>query len=386
MFIPFGTDRPLRRSTVTTYGLIAVNAVIFIAQVLFAGERSGVSNAISPFVLGPGSGLWTYITYQFLHGDIWHFAGNMLVLFVFGPNVEDRFGRWWFLLFYLVGGTFAGAVHMLVDGTRVLGASGSIAAVTGAYLILFPRTRIKAFLFFFVIMPVIIPAPWIIGFAIFKDVALRSVGSGNVATAAHLGGYATGIGVAWGLLATGLLSREPYDLFTMLKQSRRRRAYRDLATKHDFYTGGEAKAAPPSPPKRRQATPENTERDDQRMRMRANVARAVGKGDADAAERAFRALLDAHATDTLARAMQLSLANLLFAAHKREPAAAAYEGFLRANPTDPESPRVRLMLALIYARDLNDPTRAKELLAACENRLRTDDERKLCETLRQELG
>lgn len=385
MIIPLGTDRPLRRPTATTYALIAINAIIFIGQVLFAGERSGVSGAISPFVLGPGSGFWTYITYQFLHGDIWHFAGNMLFLYVFGPNVEDRFGRWWFLLYYLVGGVIAGAVHMLVDGTRVLGASGSIAGVTGAYLVLFPRTRIRAFLFFFLIMPIVIPAPWLIGFAIFRDIAMRSVGSGNVATAAHLGGYAYGIGVSFTLLATGLLSREPYDLLTLIRQSRRRRKFRDLAQEHDVYSGRRAERERPkrvSP--EREA--EERARDEQRSSMRAQVARHVSAGDAEGAERAFRSFLDAHGTDTLPRATQLALGNLLFSSGKREPAGVAYEGFLRANPDDAEAPRVRLMLALIHARDLNDPTRAKELLARCEARLRTDDERHLWETLRAELG
>lgn len=352
---------------------------------MLAGRQSGDSRFIDPLVLGPGSGFWTYVTYQFLHGDIWHFAGNMLVLYVFGPNVEDRFGRWWFLFFYLVGGVIAGVVHMLVDYAPVIGASGAIAGVTGAYLVLFPRTRIRAFLFFFLIMPVIIPAPWIIGLAIFKDVALRSVGSGNVATAAHLGGYAYGIGVSYTLLATGLLSREPYDLFTLIKQSRRRRKYRDLAHKHDFYEGQRAER---EKPKRISAEREAEERrrDEARSKTRADLIRLVGSGDAEGALGAYRELLDAHGTDTLPRASQLALGNLLFAAGKREPAGVAYEGFLRANPDDAESPRVRLMLALICARDLNDPTRAKELLKRCEGRLRTDDERQLWQTLTAELG
>lgn len=386
MILPTGTDRPLRRPTTTTYALIGATAIAFMVQVVLAGARTGDSRAIDPFVLGPGSGFWTYVTYQFLHGDLWHFAGNILFLFVFGPNVEDRFGRWWFLLFYLLGGVIAGAVHMLVDAAPVIGASGAIAAVTGAYLILFPRTRIKAILLFFLIMPVLIPAPWFIGFAIFKDVALRTVGHSNVATAAHLGGYAFGIGVSFTLLATGVLAREPYDLFTLLRQARRRRVFRGLAAEHDFYAGAPRKGAKSERRESPGAAAGEAERDDQRMRMRANVSRAVSRSEADAAERAYRTLLEAHATDTLPRAMQLSLGNLLFSSGKREAAATAYEGFLRGNPDDAEAPRVRLMLALIAARDLNDPVRAKQLLARCEGRLRSEDERRLWETLRDELG
>lgn len=325
MYIPLGTDRPLRRPTLTTYALLALNAIMYIAQMLVdSPSRRGAAQMVDSLALTPESPVWTYITYQFLHGDIWHFAGNMLVLWVFGPNVEDRFGRLWFLLFYVVGGIVAGVVHMVVDSTAVIGASGSIAAVTGAYLVLFPRTRIRGFLFFFLIMPLVIPATWFIGFAIFRDLAMRGIGSGNVATAAHLGGYAFGISVAFTLLGTGLLSREPYDLLTLFKQSRRRRKFKELTSREDPW------AARPTDPvadekQRRKARAATAETDDQRMRLRTNLTRAVGTGDADAAERAYAALLDAHADDTLPRASQLALANLLFASGRHEPASSAYE-------------------------------------------------------------
>lgn len=384
MYIPLGTDRPLRLPTLTTYALLACNAVMFIAQMLVdagAARRGGEAPLTDALMLAPGSPFWTFVTYQFLHGDIWHFGGNMLVLWVFGPNVEDRFGRLWFLLFYLVGGIMAGIVHLVVDGAAVIGASGAIAAVTGAYLVLFPRTRVRGFLFFFLIMPLVIPATWFIGFAIFKDIALRGVGSGNVATAAHLGGYAFGISTAFALLGTGLLSREPYDLLTLIKQSRRRRRFKELSASGDPWT---ARPTEPEPDSRRRR--ERAETDDQRMRLRTTVTRAVGTGDAEAAERAYRALLDAHADDTLPRAAQLALANLLLASGRHEPASMAYDAFLRANPFDAESPRVRLMGALLAGRYLNDPVRAKALLAECEGKLRRDDEIALWRTLRDELG
>lgn len=383
MYIPLGTDRPLRLPTLTTYALLASNAIMFIAQMLVdSGARAGGATPLTDaLMLAPGSPFWTYLTYQFMHGDIWHFAGNMLVLWVFGPNVEDRFGRLWFLLFYLVGGVIAGAVHMLVDNTAVIGASGSIAAVTGAYLVLFPRTRIRGFLFFFLIMPLVIPATWFIGFAIFRDIAMRGIGSGNVATAAHLGGYAFGISVAFALLGTGVLAREPYDLLTLFKQSRRRRRFKELSVRNDPWTARPTEPVPDERTRRARA-----ETDDQRMRLRSNLTRAVGTGDADAAERAYAALLDAHADDTLPRAAQLSLANLLFASGKHEPASTAYAAFLRANPYDAESARVRLMSALLAGRYLNDPVRAKTLLRECEGKLRRDDEIAMWESLWAELG
>src|SRR5690606_10854959 len=122
--------------------------------------------------------------------DWLHVLGNMLILWVFGTSVEDRLTRWWFLAFYLVGGAAAGAAHALLESSPALGASGAVAAVTGAAIVLFPRSNVKCIVFFFIIGIFNIPAWIFIAFAIAKDIFFAGLGGGNVAYFAHLGGYA----------------------------------------------------------------------------------------------------------------------------------------------------------------------------------------------------
>ena len=118
MFIPISTDRPRKRPTRITYALIALNAIIFLVQ---SAAYRMTPDATEQFlnILALSSTTpphtqfhpWALVTYQFIHANFMHILGNMLFLFVFGPPVEDRFGRVGFLAFYLVGGVAAGAIH-----------------------------------------------------------------------------------------------------------------------------------------------------------------------------------------------------------------------------------------------------------------------------------
>ena len=89
--------------------------------------------------------LWQFVSYAFLHGGIAHLGGNMLFLFIFGNNVNDKLGGVGYLCFYLAGAVFSGIGHSMVSATPILGASGAVAAVTGAYLVLFPRSMVRVF-------------------------------------------------------------------------------------------------------------------------------------------------------------------------------------------------------------------------------------------------
>ncbi len=116
---------------------------------------------------------------MFLHGGLLHIAGNMLFLWVFGNNVEDRLGRWVFFLFYLLGGLAATGLQLAVGPNSVvpnLGASGAIAAVLGAYLVMFPRARVTTLVIFFIITAVELPAVLVLG-AWFVLQLFSSVGS-----------------------------------------------------------------------------------------------------------------------------------------------------------------------------------------------------------------
>jgi membrane associated rhomboid family serine protease len=139
----------------------------------------------------------TVITSIFLHAGWWHLAGNMLMLWVFGANIEDRLGRVRFLPFFVGCGALAGLAQAYAQPAStsvVVGASGAIAALIGAYLVLYPRVGIWTLMFF--VIPMKIPA-WVWG-AIFVLIQLAEVGStstGGVATIAHLAGVAVGAAV-----------------------------------------------------------------------------------------------------------------------------------------------------------------------------------------------
>jgi len=146
----------------------------------------------------------TMFTSMFLHGDWLHFGANMLFLWVFGDNVEDRFGHFRYLLFYLAAGVAAIWLQIAVDSTSMvptIGASGAIAGVLGAYLLLFPFSRVRTAIIFFFIVFVRIPAIILLGFwfllQFFSGIGTLGLASqgGGVAYWAHIGGFLFGIAV-----------------------------------------------------------------------------------------------------------------------------------------------------------------------------------------------
>jgi membrane associated rhomboid family serine protease len=138
---------------------------------------------------------------MFLHGSIAHLFGNMLFLWVFGNNVEDRRGWWRYLLLYLVGGIAATAAHVAVDPQStvpIVGASGAIAAVMGAYLVCWPKARVKTIIFFGFVLLRKVEAIWLLLFFLGSQFLLVG-GDTEVAWAAHVGGFAFGVlvGLWW---------------------------------------------------------------------------------------------------------------------------------------------------------------------------------------------
>jgi membrane associated rhomboid family serine protease len=142
----------------------------------------------------PEKNVWlSLLTSMFLHGDLWHLGGNMLFLWIFGNNIEDHFGRVRYILFYVLGGLAAAAAHIALnlDSTvPVVGASGAIAAVMGAYLVWFPNARVRTAVIFFLITVIDVRAKWLLGFW-FVMQFFTSPNSG-VAWAAHVGGFVFG--------------------------------------------------------------------------------------------------------------------------------------------------------------------------------------------------
>jgi membrane associated rhomboid family serine protease len=142
---------------------------------------------------------------MFLHGGWLHLAGNMLYLWVFGNNVEDRLGRFVFLLLYVLGGLAASGLQLGIDPNSAIpnvGASGAIAAILGSYLVLFPHARIHTLIFFIFITWVELPALVVLGlwFVLQLFSGVGQIGSdvgGGVAYWAHVGGFVFGYGVTW---------------------------------------------------------------------------------------------------------------------------------------------------------------------------------------------
>ena len=385
MLIPLGTDRPLHRPTLMTYVLVGLCCVVFVVQTVVQARMDGAVGASwfdRALWLDPRSPtVWGFVTSIFLHGGFGHLLFNMLFLWVFGPNVEDRFGRWGFLAFYLCAGVGAGLAHMAVEQAPVIGASGAIAGVTGAYMVLFPRTRVKCLLWFFIIGIFWIPAWWIIALAIARDFVVTGLGiSGNVATLAHLGGYGLGIVLSLILLWRRVVVREPYDLFTLMRQSTRRRRSRRLGVRDREMS-------------RRVGADGRGKRDERREAIsaaRAAVSGAISQNDGERAVSAYAALVEKYREDavavTLPRENQLAIANMLFERKRHALAADAYERFLSAYPGDREEGHVRLMLALVADRYLGDRQRARRAMEGIDGVLDGDDQRELAASIRAGLG
>ncbi len=217
MFVPLHDDNPLRtiRYPFVTWALIALNVVIYVLELSPMGQVAAASFAVIPSELfqvgifgGPAYGVrdaiaipesYTLLTYMFLHGDIFHLAGNMLFLWVFGDNIEDAMGHLKYLVFYLACGVIAGLVHASVTQTwspesapvPLIGASGAVAGVITAYLMLHPRVRV--WIVAFRIIPLRITAMFALGAWILSQFVMVFIPNvGPVAWWAHVGGIVAG--------------------------------------------------------------------------------------------------------------------------------------------------------------------------------------------------
>jgi len=371
MFIPIRSDRPLRSTPHVNYALIAAN--IFIFALTSQQLQTDPASRVQEFMLWKqDTHLWQFITYQFLHQDIWHLAGNMIFLWVFGNAVEDRLGKVGYLFFYLSVGIFAGLMHWLTSDSPVLGASGSIAGVSGAFLALFPRTRITFIYFFFFIGAFEVPAMVVILFYFAKDLLFFGMGGGGVAYSAHLAGNVMGFEVAMALLGPRLLPREPYDLFSLWTHKRRRNKFRkQLQQGYQPWEGRLAQSGAGGKPRRGEQV--MTEEDKQVLDKRQSISRALSNSDMDKASDLYTQLIAAHGEQSLGQRQQFEVANHLAGMGRHTDAAKAYELLLKTYPSHSDRAHVQLMLGLIYARYLGQTEQAKPLLQEASQRLNGED-------------
>ena len=208
--IPIRDSIPTRRVPIVNYALIGANLLVFLLMWLAGPEQQRL---VYQFALIPASfsngidlgDISDIFTSMFMHAGIAHIAGNMLYLWIFGDNVEDRLGSFKYLLFYLAGGLVASLTHLLFNPSSqipTVGASGAIAAVLGAYLVMYPRSRIATFIpLGFFMRLAMVPASVVLGFWFILQLfnGFLSIGAadvGGVAFWAHIGGFVAGVVLA----------------------------------------------------------------------------------------------------------------------------------------------------------------------------------------------
>ena len=200
-FIPLGdATRPRRRFAVATVLIIVLNAWVFLKELAY-GDRFVWAWSVIPVRITHGHGWITIMTSMFMHASWMHIIGNMIYLWAFGREMEDAMGSVKFTFFYLAGGIVAMMSQVLGDPfARVpcLGASGAIAAVMGAFLVTYPRDRIRTIVFFLIFFRVtFIPAALLIGFWFLMQIlnfgSVATVRTGGIAYLAHIGGFLFGV-------------------------------------------------------------------------------------------------------------------------------------------------------------------------------------------------
>ena len=212
-FFPFADENPTTKKPIVSWSIIFICSLIFLNYVFeqeYIKEQIFLSFGMIPAILFGHSELSSslkvvpafisIITSMFLHGGWMHLIGNMTYLYIFGDNVEEILGKTKFIIFYLLTGGFAALSQSILDTDStipMIGASGAIAGVLGAYLVIFPKAKIKVFFWFIIFFKVfkirafIVLGGWI--FIQFLSFSGNDLNSGGVAYAAHIGGFISGV-------------------------------------------------------------------------------------------------------------------------------------------------------------------------------------------------
>lgn len=194
IIIPLSDDTPRQRIPVITISIIILSTLIFISQIFFITD---INSFFQRFGLIPAQFLSIgLISSIFLHGGIFHLIGNMFFLWIFGDNVEDRFSRFGFLIFYLCCGLSASILHSILNwnlSIPAIGASGAISGIMGAYFVFYPTARVKLFFIYKILR---VPAFLYLGvwflFQLLFGFIFKSAGVSNIAWFAHIGGFVFG--------------------------------------------------------------------------------------------------------------------------------------------------------------------------------------------------
>jgi len=219
VLIPIGDENAGRRLTpFVNYALIATNVAVFLLQLAVGGLSLPFFAAwgVQPVEVVAFQEWQTVLTSMFLHGSIWHLGSNMLFLHVFGDNIEDAMGHVGYLLFYLLCGAAAVAAQVATDPfspVPMVGASGAVSGVLGAYIVLFPHGRIRTLFFLGLFVTVVMVPAWVqLGLWFLIQLVEGFLALGNraagVAFFAHVGGFVAGLLLVWVFADRGEVARQ----------------------------------------------------------------------------------------------------------------------------------------------------------------------------------
>ena len=385
MLLPIRTNVRPRRTPYMNYAFIAVNVLIFLITYWphrdpYTGYDEVLRPWVEQFMLTPvRPNLWQFVSYAFLHGGFWHIIGNMFFLYLFGNNVNDKIGHIGYLCFYLAGAVFSGVGHTIFNSASTaptLGASGAIAAVTGAYLVLFPQTLITVLYWFYIIGTTEVPALYFIAFKMILIDNLIVRYTPRVAYDAHLAGYAFGIASILGLLASGLISVSNFDLWAMVKRWNRRRLYSDVVSSGYDPFAGEVRTKRITVREIQNTAQQQDE--DKIKELRNEISVRIAQRNLASAAELYLELMRVDSEQILPRQHLLDIANQLASDSRSAEAAGAYERFLTHYSNYEYAEQVELMLGILYSRYLNRPELAVKHLQAAAEKLSDPSQLKMC--------
>ncbi|MBI4712034.1 MAG: rhomboid family intramembrane serine protease [Planctomycetes bacterium] len=330
MFIPIGDENPAQRIPLTNYLIIALNGLVF----LLINFRSDFGEIVRQYgFTARNHEFITLFTSMFMHGDIFHIAGNMLYLWIFGDNVEDTLGVQLYIPFYLLAGLAASGLCYAMaseSGVPAIGASGAIAGALGFYLVLFPWHRVKFFYWWWYRAGTLyLEAVWAIGFwflmqLFFGWLTAGNSGMGGVAYWAHIGGFLFGFaaGIAW-----------------RLKDSR---LFRGII-------GAKLESAAPSAIRRVQDP-------------NAELAALDNAGDENRFLVAFRRYNQLYGGARIDPQYHLDAADMLLQKDAYQEAVKIYSIFLLTFPNHPRVADVKYLVGTLYSQKLNQPKKGASFL------------------------
>ncbi len=385
MLLPLSVDNPLRRHPLVNYALVAANILVYAFVYPYGPEAAAMEAKFALYT--PPSPLFhshQLLTYAFLHSGWAHVVGNMLILWIFGNNLNDRLGHLGYLVFYLAAAAASGLGQILASQppSFCVGASGAVFAVLGGYLVLYPLNDVR--LFYWIIIRIgiaYVSAWWIAGLWIAENIIMSVLSpESGIAYAAHLIGFGMGIGTVLFLITTGLLKREGIDVISWVthKLPDGRRWTKDFIP---IESGAPPLATERRPEKVIQrgeipglAMPGFVDTDDV---MRHELLHAVGVGDMENALTLYEHHAVADPDGVLPLRALITVGNWYLRSNRFSEAFEVWRRAGAQHPDNPMIPALRFSMGMVLSRHLDRPEAALSHLSAALDGLSNADQARM---------